>query len=274
MRLLAERLLHDADGTTYVDGELIRKKLKPLPPPKHKHKFHICCSRCNPGAAALMVELVEQRGFQLQLSDAPFTDAARAAYAACAACATCASDAVTTASGAEAVAVSAAASAAATTVTVRDAPAAAAATTVAATDAAAYAAATTMAATQAAASAAAAAASAASVSAFHALDAVAAQALSDSVSDSVGSPQRTVSRGLTSSRLSYVASPLTNAMKGRSSRTEVLYVTLNMDQLAECDHMLLYLTSQTWTRARRGERSTGGRGAACDGPWSARAART
>ena len=48
MRLIAERLLEDAAGTTYVDGELISHKLKALPPPKDEHKFHICYYLCSP----------------------------------------------------------------------------------------------------------------------------------------------------------------------------------------------------------------------------------
>jgi len=62
MRLLAERLLEDVAGCTYVDGELISHKLKALLP----HKYHICCSEHNPGALALMQELSEKRGFTLQ----------------------------------------------------------------------------------------------------------------------------------------------------------------------------------------------------------------
>jgi len=69
MRLIAERVLHDADGSTYVDGELISRKLKALPPPSDSHKFHICCSALNPGALALVHELAEKRGFDVELPD-------------------------------------------------------------------------------------------------------------------------------------------------------------------------------------------------------------
>ena len=69
MRLIAERVLHDADGSTYVDGELISRKLKALPPPSDSHKFHICCSALNPGALALVHELAEKRGFDVKLPD-------------------------------------------------------------------------------------------------------------------------------------------------------------------------------------------------------------
>jgi hypothetical protein len=69
MRLIAERLLEDAAGTTYVDGELISHKLKALPPPKDEHKFHICCSSRNPGALELMVELAREQKFELKLDE-------------------------------------------------------------------------------------------------------------------------------------------------------------------------------------------------------------
>ena len=62
MRLIAERLLPDAAGTTYVDGELISQQFQPLPPPRDKHTHHIYCSEHNPGASALMTELAHQRG--------------------------------------------------------------------------------------------------------------------------------------------------------------------------------------------------------------------
>jgi hypothetical protein len=67
MRLIAERLLYDAAGTTYVDGELISRKLRALPPPQMKHKYHVCCSERNPGALGLVTELSEQRGIPMQL---------------------------------------------------------------------------------------------------------------------------------------------------------------------------------------------------------------
>jgi len=66
MRLIAERLLKDADGKTYVDGELVSRKTIALPPPKHKHKYHVCCSKANPGALALMEELSRTHGFELK----------------------------------------------------------------------------------------------------------------------------------------------------------------------------------------------------------------
>jgi hypothetical protein len=70
MRLVAEGLLDNAAGTTYVDGELVSQKLKPLPPPKDEHKFHVCCSERNPGALELMMELAEKQKFELKLDEA------------------------------------------------------------------------------------------------------------------------------------------------------------------------------------------------------------
>ena len=61
MRLIAERLLPDAAGTTYVDKELVSSILKPLPPPKGAHAFHAYVSAANPGAAALMDEAAQEQ---------------------------------------------------------------------------------------------------------------------------------------------------------------------------------------------------------------------
>jgi len=68
MRLIAERLLDNADGTTYVDGELISHKLKALPPPTDE--YHVCCSGRNPGALELIQELAKKRNFELKLTQA------------------------------------------------------------------------------------------------------------------------------------------------------------------------------------------------------------
>ena len=66
MRVIAERLLgDDATGATYVDSEIISKKLKPLPPPAAT--FHIYCSELNLGAAELMAEVADKRGFKLKV---------------------------------------------------------------------------------------------------------------------------------------------------------------------------------------------------------------
>jgi len=86
MRLIAERIMSDAvaaqeaaakrvgllnrkgpqfvPDSTYVDGDLISKKLKPLPSPQILH--HVYCSDSNPGATALMHEVAEARGFEVQ----------------------------------------------------------------------------------------------------------------------------------------------------------------------------------------------------------------
>ena len=64
MRLIAERLLPPAmAGTTYVDKELASQKVGQLALPKDGHAFHVYCSTNNPGADALMAELVRVRGF-------------------------------------------------------------------------------------------------------------------------------------------------------------------------------------------------------------------
>ena len=40
MRLIAERLLPDAIGKTYIARELVSKELSELPPPHDEHTFH------------------------------------------------------------------------------------------------------------------------------------------------------------------------------------------------------------------------------------------
>ena len=57
MRLIAERLLPNAAGKTYVDNELISRTFRPLPPPKAS--YHVYASALNPGALALMEELAK-----------------------------------------------------------------------------------------------------------------------------------------------------------------------------------------------------------------------
>jgi len=64
MRQIAQRLLPNVAGATYVDREIVSATLKPLPPPRAC--FHVFCSQLNPGAMALMEEVSRSRGFQLQ----------------------------------------------------------------------------------------------------------------------------------------------------------------------------------------------------------------
>ena len=47
MRLVAERLLRDGRGKTYVQGEITTMKLRPLPPPaiKDGRLYHVYVSR-------------------------------------------------------------------------------------------------------------------------------------------------------------------------------------------------------------------------------------
>jgi hypothetical protein len=167
MRLLAERLLHDADGTTYVDGELIWQTHKPLPPPKRKHRFHVCCSEHNLGAFALMEELAEVQGFTLDLPDE--------GKGACGAFGEFSS----------AVASPARASA--------DSPA----------------------------------------------------RRSSAAGQMV---RRSSSAGQEPSFMGFLQEAGQQQLQG-----EVLVVTKSIDSLAECDHLLLYLTSQTWTRGEASE---------------------
>ena len=63
MRLIAERLIPDASGTTYVDNEIVNQKLKPLPQPKQS--FHIYCAALNPGSRSLVIEVSRVREFQI-----------------------------------------------------------------------------------------------------------------------------------------------------------------------------------------------------------------
>jgi len=66
MRQIAERLLPNAAGTTYVDREIVNQTLKPLKPPRAS--FHIYCSALNPGAAELISEVSRDRGFRVVAS--------------------------------------------------------------------------------------------------------------------------------------------------------------------------------------------------------------
>jgi len=76
MRLIAERLLPNTAGKTYVDRELVNQKLKPLPPPQdNKHSnipastHHIFCSHLISGGLELMEEVSQKRGFKFLLTD-------------------------------------------------------------------------------------------------------------------------------------------------------------------------------------------------------------
>ena len=65
LRLVAERLVPDAAGKSYVAGELISRPLQQLPAPTHPSLYHCYCSPVNPGALELMHELATVRGYQL-----------------------------------------------------------------------------------------------------------------------------------------------------------------------------------------------------------------
>ena len=63
MRLIAERLLPDVVGKTYVDREIINRKPKPMAKPAGK--FHLYCSEINPGAIEFMQEVAQERHLKL-----------------------------------------------------------------------------------------------------------------------------------------------------------------------------------------------------------------
>jgi len=77
MRLIAERLLPDAAGSTYVDREIVNQTLKPLLQPNKS--FHVYCSALNPGSTEVMAEVSREHGFSMQLENpahhAKLTDA-------------------------------------------------------------------------------------------------------------------------------------------------------------------------------------------------------
>jgi hypothetical protein len=64
MRLIAERLLPDASGRTYVDRELVSQTPEPLQRPLSVYHN---CSDVNPGAAELLEEVAKMRGFTLSM---------------------------------------------------------------------------------------------------------------------------------------------------------------------------------------------------------------
>ena len=65
MRLIAERLLPNAIGATYVDREIVNQNFKPLRQPNAG--FHVYCSVLNPGAIDFMHEVCSRRHFDIQL---------------------------------------------------------------------------------------------------------------------------------------------------------------------------------------------------------------
>ncbi|MDC0525717.1 hypothetical protein OAO87_01865 [bacterium] len=71
LRLIAERLVPDAAGNSYVAGELVSKPLRELLPPIQPSLYHCYCSPVNPGALELMHELATVRGYQLNDGSLP-----------------------------------------------------------------------------------------------------------------------------------------------------------------------------------------------------------
>ena len=68
LRLIANAVLPE-QGQTYVQGELVSRKLRPLRPPLGRHHVYYDPS-LNPGAAELLRELAQTRGFRLVEDDA------------------------------------------------------------------------------------------------------------------------------------------------------------------------------------------------------------
>jgi len=69
LRLIAERLVEPGGThTTYVEHELMRTTLTPLPPPGNDDGYHIYCSENNTGAVALIAELVATSHFRTKKS--------------------------------------------------------------------------------------------------------------------------------------------------------------------------------------------------------------
>jgi len=72
MRLIAERLLPNAAGATYVDREIANQTLEALGRPLAG--FHVYCSELNPGAIELMHEVCRERCFGIRLEvEAPIS---------------------------------------------------------------------------------------------------------------------------------------------------------------------------------------------------------
>ena len=65
MRLIAERMLPNAAGSTYVKREVVNQKLGQLRRPKSN--YHLYCSALNPGALELMKEVGCQLHFEVHL---------------------------------------------------------------------------------------------------------------------------------------------------------------------------------------------------------------
>ena len=68
LRLVAERLLSDAAGITFIDGELSTQKLSAPRLPSKDHTFHVYCSELSPGGSALLRELASHLGIMMMHS--------------------------------------------------------------------------------------------------------------------------------------------------------------------------------------------------------------
>ena len=67
MRLIANHILKDSSGETYLQGEVSLAQPK-VGPPAAGHAFHVYCSEHNAGAAALVREVAAELKLDLQLT--------------------------------------------------------------------------------------------------------------------------------------------------------------------------------------------------------------
>jgi hypothetical protein len=71
MRQIAMRLLPPSIGQVYVDRELAKQQLGPLPPPKDGHLFHLCAIASVPGSIELLTEAAAALDVTLTMAQAP-----------------------------------------------------------------------------------------------------------------------------------------------------------------------------------------------------------
>jgi len=74
LRCIAERLLPDGHGRTYLQREIVHEKIVLQPPTKG---YHVYCSQKNEGAMQLMQEFASDRGLTLKLAPSRLTTSGR-----------------------------------------------------------------------------------------------------------------------------------------------------------------------------------------------------
>ena len=72
MRQIAERVLPDSAGTTYVDHEIVNEEFGGIRPPTGR--FHLYCSALNLGSKSLVLEVGMERDFKVSFEDTSFED--------------------------------------------------------------------------------------------------------------------------------------------------------------------------------------------------------